>query len=104
MHTSQSDSQLLDLFTEGSLRAFDQIYDRHSGAVYHLAYRIIEDHDLAKDVMQEVFLSFYEHARGKQILNLKAYLLQTAKYQCFMHLRSGRISENHLQRLDRVII
>src|SRR5688572_30240969 len=100
----QSDSELLALFAQGSLRAFDEMYDRHAASIYHIALRILEDHELAKDVVQEVFVSFFENARNREILNLKAYLLQTAKYQCFMILRSGRISEKHLQRVDRVVI
>jgi RNA polymerase sigma-70 factor (ECF subfamily) len=48
-------------------------------------------------------MSFYETGAKKQIDNLKAYLYQSAKYQCFMQLRAGKITEKHLDRMNHVI-
>jgi len=50
--------------------AFEVFYDRHGGAAYSLAHRIVGDADLAEDVTQEAFLSIwrsgarYDPARG----------------------------------------
>ena len=37
--------------------AFEIVYDRHGGAAYSLAYRIVGDRGMAEDVAQEAFLS-----------------------------------------------
>ena len=50
--------------------AFEVFYDRHGGAAYSLAYRIVGDRQRAEDVTQEAFLSIwrsgarYDRARG----------------------------------------
>ena len=50
--------------------AFETFYDRHGGAAYSLAYRIVGDTKAAEDVTQEAFLSIwrskagYDRARG----------------------------------------
>src|SRR5437867_10416057 len=50
--------------------AFEIMYDRHGGAAYSLAYRIVGDRSSAEDVTQEAFLSIwrsgarYDRARG----------------------------------------
>ncbi len=50
--------------------AFATFYDRHGGAAYSLAYRIVGDTRTAEDVTQEAFLSIwrskarYDRARG----------------------------------------
>ena len=50
--------------------AFELVYDRHGGAAYSLAYRIVGDRGIAEDVTQEAFLSLwrsgakYDRARG----------------------------------------
>jgi len=50
--------------------AFAVFYDRHGGAAYSLAYRIVGDRSGAEDVTQEAFLSIwrsgarYDRARG----------------------------------------
>ena len=50
--------------------AFEVLYDRHGGAAYSLAHRIVGDPGVAEDVTQEAFLSLwrsgarYDAARG----------------------------------------
>jgi RNA polymerase sigma-70 factor (family 1) len=97
------DQKLLQLFASGNKRAFEMVYDRYWKDLYKLAVRILQDGAKAEDVVQEVFISFYESGAEKQIDNLKAYLYQSAKYQCFMHLRSGKITEKHLDRMKQAI-
>lgn len=102
-HESLSDYQLVALFAGGDRLAFEVLYERYWKALYRVAYRILDDAEASKDVVQEVFISFFEHARTRQIDNLKAYLFQCAKYQCFMQLRAGRISEKHLRRMNTMM-
>jgi RNA polymerase sigma-70 factor (family 1) len=108
-YATLSDTGLLELMHGGDQAAFNAIYERHCAALYRTALRILEDEEAAKDIIQEVFISLYERAKRSKleagpILNLQAYLFQTAKYQCFMHLRAGRISEKHLNRMRAVMI
>lgn len=50
--------------------AFEVFYDRHGGAAYSLAYRIVGEPSAAEDVTQEAFVSIwrsgarYDRARG----------------------------------------
>lgn len=98
-----TDAELLDLLRTGDRRAFATIYDRFCSMLYRVAFRILNDHDLAKDVVQEAFIMLFEKGNDRVIVNLKAYLFQTVKYQCFMHLRAGRISDKHLHQMNLII-
>jgi len=101
--SNRTDRELLDLLKAGDRRVFATIYDRHCAVLYRTAFNILSDQDLAKDVVQETFIMLFEKVNERTIINLQAYLFQTAKYQCFMHLRSGRISEKHLQDINLII-
>jgi RNA polymerase sigma-70 factor (ECF subfamily) len=104
MHpTNFSNQKLMQLLANGSQRAFELVYDRYWKDLYRLAVRILQDDAKAEDVVQEVFVSFYENGDKKQIVNLKAYLYQSARYQCFMQLRAGKITAKHLERMSKVI-
>jgi RNA polymerase sigma-70 factor (ECF subfamily) len=104
MHSAnRTDTELLDQLKAGDRHTFAIIYERYSAPLYRTALNILNDHDLAKDVVQETFIMLFEKAKERIIQNLQAYLFQTAKYQCFMHLRSGRISEKHLHRMNLII-
>jgi RNA polymerase sigma-70 factor (family 1) len=98
-----SERELIDQLRSGDRNAFSMIYERYWAALYKTALRILEDHDLAKDVVQEAFIALFEKANVNTIRNLQAYLYQAVKYQCFMQLRSGKISERHLSQINTII-
>ena len=64
------DEDLMLLVGEKDPEAFEVFYDRHGGAAYSLAYRIVGDRAGAEDVTQDAFLSIwrsgarYDRARG----------------------------------------
>jgi RNA polymerase sigma-70 factor, ECF subfamily len=47
------------LVAEGDARAFEVIFDRHSGVAFSLAYRMCGRQPMAEDVVQESFLSLW---------------------------------------------
>jgi RNA polymerase sigma-70 factor (ECF subfamily) len=65
-----ADEELMDLLADGDPRAFEAIYDRHGGAAFSLAYRMVGDRTAAEDIVQEAFLSIwrsrvrYQRERG----------------------------------------
>jgi RNA polymerase sigma-70 factor (ECF subfamily) len=65
-----ADEDLMTLVDRKDAAAFETFYDRHGGAAYSLAYRIVGDTKAAEDVTQEAFLSIwrskagYDRARG----------------------------------------
>jgi RNA polymerase sigma-70 factor, ECF subfamily len=65
-----ADEELMELVDTGDTRAFEVIFDRHSGAGYSLALRMCGRRALAEDIVQEAFLSLwrsgsgYDRARG----------------------------------------
>ena len=69
--------------------AFALLYDRHGGAAYSLAYRIVGDQGSAEDVTQEAFLSLwrsgakYDRARG----SVRTWLLGVVRNRAIDALR-----------------
>lgn len=54
-----ADEDLMTLVERRDQRAFEVLYDRHGGAAYSLAHRIVGDPQTAEDVTQEAFLSIW---------------------------------------------
>jgi RNA polymerase sigma-70 factor, ECF subfamily len=65
-----ADEEVMQLVQRGRPNAFELLYDRHGGAAFSLAYRMVGGRAAAEDVTQEAFLSIwrsrlrYEPARG----------------------------------------
>ena len=56
---SLADEEVMHLVQQGNARAFELLYDRHGGAAFSLAYRMVGDRAAAEDVAQEAFLSIW---------------------------------------------
>ncbi len=54
-----ADEELMTLVEEGQPRALEVLYDRHGGAAWSLAHRIMGDRQAAEDVTQEAFVSIW---------------------------------------------
>src|SRR5919108_413546 len=65
-----ADEEIMQLVQAGGPRAFELLYDRHGGAAFSLAYRMVGNRASAEDITQEAFLSIwrsrlrYDQARG----------------------------------------
>ena len=65
-----ADEDLMQYVRRGEAVAFEIVYERHSGAAFSLAYRMVGTRSRAEDVVQEAFLSLwrsnarYDRTRG----------------------------------------
>jgi RNA polymerase sigma-70 factor, ECF subfamily len=84
-----ADEDLMPLVERKDAAAFEVVYDRHGGAAYSLAYRIVGDRNAAEDVTQEAFLSLwrsgakYDRARG----SVRTWLLGVVRNRAIDSLR-----------------
>ena len=89
-----ADEDLMPLVAREDHLAFEVFYDRHAGAAYSLAYRIVGSRTAAEDVTQEALLSIwrsgarYDRARG----SVRAWTLGIVRNRALDLLRkeSGR--------------
>jgi RNA polymerase sigma-70 factor, ECF subfamily len=83
------DASLVRQLLQRDMRAFEQIYDRHSRLVYGLVYRIVQQAGTAEEVVQDVFLQLwrnaaqYDAARGPFL----PWLLTMARHRALDTLR-----------------
>ena len=47
---------------EGDKKAFEELYDRYSNALYGLILRMVKEESTAKDVLQETFVKIWKNA------------------------------------------
>jgi RNA polymerase sigma-70 factor (ECF subfamily) len=90
-----ADEDLMGLVREGDARAFEVIFDRHSGAAFSLAYRMCGRRAIAEDVVQEAFLSLwrsgarYDGTRG----SVRSWVLGVVHNRAIDALRRGVVRE-----------
>lgn len=68
---------------------FEHIYNLHWEKVYAVCYYQLKDPDLAKDLVQDIFLSLLERKGEIQIgISIEAYLIGAAKLKVIEYIRN----------------
>jgi RNA polymerase sigma-70 factor (ECF subfamily) len=84
-----ADEDLMPLVERKEPAAFEVLYDRHGGASFSLAYRMVGDRSAAEDITQEAFLSLwrsrarYDRTRG----SVRTWLLGIVRNRAIDMLR-----------------
>ena len=79
-------------------KAFRKIFDDYYQALCFYAGKLVKDLDDAKDIVQEVFVAFWEdQPEFPDRVALKAYLYTTVHHACLNHIKAQQIHDRHHQ-------
>src|SRR5581483_6604973 len=92
------DVQAIQRCRAGEADAFAEVVERHQGAVYGTALRLIGDRDAALEVANTAFYKAYRALDSVDLARpLRPWLLRIATNEALNHLRSqGRIARQTL--------
>jgi len=99
-----ADEEVMQLVQRGDPRAFELLYDRHGGAAYSLAYRIVGRQVAAEDVVQEALLSIwrsrlrYDATRG----SVRTWILGIVHNRAIDGLRRASVHDRRRASLEVV--
>lgn len=87
----RSDEALYEAVQKGDARAFDELYERHSRALFAFVRRMLSDVHEAEDVLNESFLTLVrQREAASKAESLRAWLFTVARNLCLNRLRSQR--------------
>ncbi|UGU16667.1 RNA polymerase sigma-70 factor [Sinomicrobium kalidii] len=98
-----TDNKLFDLIRENNELAFHEIYNRYWQKLLALSSSILQDREMAKDAVQDVFIHIWIKRQDLDIKHVNAYLHQAIKLKCFEYLRKNRINQNLLARVNHIL-
>jgi RNA polymerase sigma-70 factor, ECF subfamily len=99
-----ADEEVMQLIQGGNPRAFELLYDRHGGAAFSLAYRMVGNRVTAEDITQEAFLSIwrsrmrYDQMRG----SVRTWVLGIVHNRTIDALRRNLVHDRRREALDGV--
>lgn len=97
---SYTESELVELLKQRLQTAFSYLYDNYSGALYSVIFSVLQNEELADDVLQEVFIKIwrqidqYNPEKGR----LFTWLVNISRNASIDTLRS---KSYHLQKQNR---
>ena len=87
-----SDEALISAIAGGAVWAMEPLYQRYSRILYSLAYRMVADHQIAEDLIQEAFLSVWRRATSysPQSGAARSWLVSIVHHRTIDYLRAVR--------------
>jgi len=101
-----SDEALLNAIAGGAVWAMDSLYQRYNRILYSLAYRMVADHQVAEDLLQDAFLAVWRRATtySPQSGAARSWLISIMHHRTIDYLRRLRrrstIQEAPLEELE----
>jgi RNA polymerase sigma factor (sigma-70 family) len=101
-----SDEALLSAIAGGAVWAMESLYQRYSRVLYSLAYRMVADHQIAEDLLQDAFLSIWRRATSysPQTGAAHSWLISILHHRAIDYLRGVRrratLQEAPLQEIE----
>jgi RNA polymerase sigma-70 factor (ECF subfamily) len=101
-----SDEALLNAIADGAVWAMESLYQRYSRILYSLAYRMVADHQVAEDLLQDAFLAVWRRATtySPQTGAARSWLISILHHRTIDYLRRVRrrstIQEAPLEELE----
>lgn len=98
LSNKSSDAELLDLMRSDDKEAFSMLYNRYWEDLLNYCYRISQDREICMDILQDVFVWFWNNRTSLNITSVKAYLFTAVKYQIANHIRRAKIRETYISK------
>jgi RNA polymerase sigma-70 factor (ECF subfamily) len=100
-HQAQSDDlTLIAQAQRGDVQAFNDLVLRYQVAMYNLAFRLLDDADLAADATQDAFIAAFQHLQQFRGSNFRAWLARIVTNTCYDALRRRRRAPLSLEALS----
>ncbi len=99
-----SDEALIEALQQKRIDALEELYERHHRTALAVAYRVLEDRNLAEDVIQEAFLAVwrqsdtFKHERGAA----RSWLLSIVRHRA-IDVTRGRSFARERISLDQIV-
>lgn len=88
----ESDEDLLGAISEGATWALESLYQRYAKGLYSLIYKMVSDHQVVEELIQETFLSVWRRAAtySAQAGAVRSWLFTIARNHAIDYLRKKR--------------
>lgn len=99
-----SDENLIVLLKQDDHAAFSEIFNRYHSMLFNFAYKKIGDKEETKDLMQEVFVKFWNNRAALELkISLHSYLYRTVLNRILNLFRHQGIHDDHIDAFQAMI-
>lgn len=97
-----NEKEILKKLSEGNSIAFGQVVNLYHDRLLHFSFHYLNDKELAKDVIQDVFSNLWEnHKKLSEVKNLSSWLFTLTKNQCLKKIDYLKVRQKYADVLAK---
>ncbi|HNY14671.1 MAG TPA: RNA polymerase sigma-70 factor [Bacteroidales bacterium] len=98
-----SDSEIIRRIRQGDKGQFESLFRSSYVSLVRYARSIVKDHDSAEEIVQDLFVRFWQDRQKINIEStLKGYLFRAVHNRCLHWLNHARVVDNHAGEMSAV--
>ena len=102
LYQAYTDNDLIALLKSDDVLAFETLYSRYFGKLYNHAYEKLHDRYLAQEVVQDLFVSFWQNRYKVEVhTSLASYFFVAIRYLIINQYKKQMIYE---QKIDKMTL
>lgn len=99
---NRKNNQTLKKYKVNDMVAFEQFYKEAYMTFYYLAYGMLEDEELSKDIVSDCFKYVWRGHRHEDVRNWETYMYSTVRNKCIDHLRKQEVKKKYVDFYARM--
>ncbi len=96
--------ELTRLVSQSDRNAFNTLFELFWNPMYIYAASLVMNDSLAKDLVQEVWIDYWQRRENVEIQNIKPYLYRAIRYKCYNTLRDRKFNKTQIEAANSVCI
>jgi RNA polymerase sigma-70 factor (ECF subfamily) len=97
-----SDEALIEMLRLDHGWALKEIFDRYNVKLFRLAWGVLRDDAIAKDVVQNVFIDLWNRRHTSNIQIVFPYLSRAVKFQVLKQIRDAKLHQQHVETTSTI--
>jgi RNA polymerase sigma-70 factor (ECF subfamily) len=93
-------NELFDQVKNGDQKALEQLFSVYFLRLNDFARKIIKDDGISQDIVQDVFVKFWETRNKIQNINIEAFLFRLVRNSCIDYIKYVRVIDTKLQEIE----
>jgi RNA polymerase sigma-70 factor (family 1) len=100
MAPKNSENKIINGLKSGDESSYNKLYNEYYLILSVFAGRYVKDLDIAREIVQDLFVHLYEIRKSLVITtSLKAYLYQSVRNKCLNLILQNQLHEDHLEKI-----
>lgn len=91
---------LVNRFINSDRKAYTLLFDYYWEDMYVHAFSLVQSNDIAKDIVQEIWIDVWNRRASLTNANFEAYLHKAVRNNCYKHFRSNKFNKTQLHIID----